>query len=148
MVPGWPEKKTGRGIGGVPARELTGGELEVAREHEVVKARRGVGLVRTGVAGWVFSHGEVQRRLRLLAGGRAAAVGWGCGEVWKLHDVRAELKAGSAWAEGVWRSGPAVASGSPELRRRAVVLGVCGARDWGCEGRNGRRRMRPCSCAR
>ena len=124
-----PAKKTGRGISGVPARELTGGELEVAREHEEVKARRGVGLVRTGVAGWVFSHGEVRRWLGLLAGGRAAAVGWGCGEVWKLRDARVELKVGSAWAEGVWRSGPAAASGSLELRRRAVVLGVPGARD-------------------
>ena len=94
MVPGSPEKKTGRGIRGVPARELTGGELEVAREHEEVKAHRGVGLVRTGVVGWVFSHGEVRRRLGLLAGGRAVAVGWGCGEVWKLRDTRAELKAG------------------------------------------------------
>ena len=46
----------------------------MAREHEEVKARRGVGLVRTGVAGWVFSHGEVRRRLGQLAGDRAAAV--------------------------------------------------------------------------
>ena len=77
-APGSSEKKTGRGFGRVPARGLTGGELEVAREHEEVKARRGVCLVRTGVAGWVFSHGEVRRRwLGLLAGGRAAAVGWG-----------------------------------------------------------------------
>ena len=58
-------------------------------------------MVRTGVAGWVFSHGEVRWRLGLLAGGCAAAVGWGCGEVWMLHDARVELKAGSAWAEGV-----------------------------------------------
>ena len=79
----------------------------------------------------MLSHSEVRRRLGLLAGGRAAAVGWGCGEVWELRDTRAELKAGSAWAEGVWRSRPAAASGSPELRRRAVVLGVPGARDLG-----------------
>ena len=39
------------GIGGVPARELTSGELEVAREHEEVKARRLVGLVRARVVG-------------------------------------------------------------------------------------------------
>ena len=125
-----PEKKTGRGIGGVPARELTGGELEVAREHEEVKARRGVGLVRTGVAGWVFSHGEVQRRLGLLAGDRAAAVDWGHGGVWELREARAELKAGSERAEEVWRGGPATASSSPELRRRAVVL-------WGFWAENG-----------
>ena len=113
MVPGSPEKKTGRGIGGVPARLLTGGELGVASEHEEVKAHRLVGLVRAGAVGWGVSHGEVRRRLGLFA-----VVGWGCGEVWKLRDTRAELKAGSAWAEGVWRSGPAAAAGSPELRRR------------------------------
>ena len=75
-------------------------------------------MVRTGVAGWVFSHGEVQRRLGLLAGGRAAAMEWGCGGVWELRDARAVLKAGSARAEEVWKGGPAAASGSPELRRR------------------------------
>ena len=58
----------------------------MASEHEEVKAHRLVGLVRTGVAGWVLSHGEVRRRLGLLIGGRAAAVGWGCGEVWKLRE--------------------------------------------------------------
>ena len=47
----------------------------MASEHEEVKARRLVDLVQTGVAGWVLSHSEVQRRLGLLAGGRAAAVG-------------------------------------------------------------------------
>ena len=103
----------------------------MASEHEEVKARRLVGFVQTGVAGWVLSHGEVWRRLGLLAGGRAAVVGWGCGEVWELRDVRAELKAGSAWAEEIWRGGPAAASSSPEMRRRAVVLGVPGARDLG-----------------
>ena len=39
------------------------------------------------------------------------------------------LKPGSAWAEEIWRGGPAAASSSPEMRRRAVVLGVPGARD-------------------
>ena len=43
------------------------------------------------------------------------------------------LKPGSAWAEEVWRSGPVLALGSPELRR-AVVLGVPGARDLGVRG--------------
>ena len=51
----WPlarlRRRQGGESAGVPARGLTGGELEVAREHEEVKARRGVGLVRTGVAG-------------------------------------------------------------------------------------------------
>jgi len=90
----------------------------VAREHEEVKARRLVGLVRAGAVGWGVSHGEVRRRLGQLAGGRAAAVEWGCGGVWELRDARAVLKAGSARAEEVWKGGPAVASGSPELRRR------------------------------
>ena len=81
----WPlarlRRRQGGESGGVPARGLTGGELEVAREHEEVKARRLVGLVRTGVVGWGVSHGEVRQQLGQLAGGRAAAVGWGCGEV-------------------------------------------------------------------
>ena len=59
---------------------------------------------------------------RLLAGDRAAAADWGCGGAWKLREARAELKAGSERAEEVWRGGPAAASSSPELRRRAVVL--------------------------
>ena len=42
----------------------------------------------------------------------------GCGGAWVLREARAELKAGSERAEEVWRGGPAVASGSPELRRR------------------------------
>ena len=82
----------------------------------------------------MLSHSEVRRRLGLLAGGRAAAVGWGCGKGWELRDVRAELKAGSVWAEEIWRGGTAAASSSPEMRRRAVVLGVPGARDLGVRG--------------
>jgi len=42
----------------------------------------------------------------------------GCGGVWELRDARAVLKAGSAWAEEVWKGGPTAALGSPELRRR------------------------------
>ena len=108
----WPlarlRRRQGGESGGVPARGLTGGELEVAREHEEVKARRLVVLVRVGAVGWGVCHGEVRRRLGQLAGGRAVAVEWGCGGVWELRDARAVLKAGSARA----------ASGSPELRRR------------------------------
>ena len=66
----------------------------MASEHEEVKARRLMASVRVGVVDWGIPHGEVRRRLGLLAGGRAAMVGWGCGEVWKLRDTRAELKAG------------------------------------------------------
>ena len=81
----WPlarlRRRQGEESAGVPARGLTGGELEVAREHEEVKARRLVGLVRAGAVGWGVSHGEVRRRLGQLAGGRAAAVAWGCGGV-------------------------------------------------------------------
>ena len=121
-------RRQGGESAGVLARGLTGGELEVAREHEEVKARRLVGLVRAGAVGWGVSHGEVRRRLGLLAGGRAAAVGWGCGEVWKLRDAQAELKAGSAWAEEVWKGGPAAASGSPELRRGGGARGAWSAR--------------------
>ena len=58
----------------VPTRRLTGGELEVAREHEEVKACRLVGLVRAGAVGQGVSHGEVRRRLGQLAGDHAAAV--------------------------------------------------------------------------
>ena len=61
-------------------------------------------------------------------------VDWGCGEVWELRDIRAELKVGSAWAGKIWRGGPVVSSSSPEMRRRAVVLGVPGARDLGVRG--------------
>ena len=43
-----------------------------------------------------------------LDGYRAAVVDWGCGEVWELCDVRAELKAGSAPVEVVWRRGATV----------------------------------------
>ena len=118
----WPlarlRRRQGEESAGVPARGLIGGELEVAREHEEVKARRLVVLVRAGAVGWGVSHGEVQRRLGQLSGGRAAAVEWGCGGVWELCDARAVLKAGSARAEEVWKGGPAAASGSPELRRR------------------------------
>ena len=90
----------------------------MAREHEEVKARRLVGLVRAGAVGQGVSHGEVRRRLGQLAGGRATAVDWGCGGVRELHNAQAVLKAGSARAEEVWKVGPAAASGSPELRRR------------------------------
>ena len=63
----WPlarlRRRQGEESAGVPARGLTGGELEVAREHEEVKARRLVGLVRAGAVGWGISHGEVWRWL-------------------------------------------------------------------------------------
>ena len=49
----WPlarlRRRQGEESAGVPARGLTGGELEVAREFEEVKAHRLVGLVRAGV---------------------------------------------------------------------------------------------------
>ena len=49
----WPlarqRRRQGGESAGVPARRLTGGEVEVAREHEEVKARRLVVLVRAGV---------------------------------------------------------------------------------------------------
>ena len=86
--------------------------------------------VRVGVVDWGIPHGEVRRRLWQLAGNRAAAADWGCGGAWKLREARAELKAGSEWAEEVWRGGPVAASSSPELRRRAVVL-------WGFWAGNG-----------
>ena len=128
-APGSSEKKTGRGFGCVPARGLTGGELEVAREHEEVKARRLMASVRVGVVDWGIPHGEVRRRLWQLTGDRAAAADWGCGIAWELREARAELKAGSERAEEVWRGGPAVASSSPELRRRGGgALGAWSAR--------------------
>ena len=79
-APGSSEKKTGRGFGRVPARGLTGGELEVAREHEEVKACRLMASVRVGVVDWGIPHDEVRRRLWQLAGDRAAAADWG---VWR-----------------------------------------------------------------
>ena len=78
----------------------------MASEHEEVKARRLVVLVRAGAVGCGVSHGEVQRRLGQLAGGRAVAVEWGCGGVLELRDARAVLKAGTARAEEVWKGGP------------------------------------------
>ena len=80
-APGSSEKKTGRGFGRVPARELTGGELEVARELEEVMVHRFVGLVRSGTVDWGIPHGEVRRRLGLLAGDPTAAVERGRGVV-------------------------------------------------------------------
>ena len=124
-----PEKKTGRGIGGVPARGLTGGELEVARDLEEVRAHLFVGLVRSGMVDWGIPHGEVRRRLELLVGDRAAAADWGCGGAWELREARAELKAGSERTEEVWRGGPAAASSSPEVRRRGGGALVPGARN-------------------
>ena len=111
-APGSSEKKTGRGFGSVPARGLTGGELEVARELEEVRAHRFVGLVRSGTVDWGIPHGEVRWWLELLAGDRAAAADWGCGGAWELCKARAELKAGSERAEEVWRGGPAAESSS------------------------------------
>ena len=115
---------------GVPARGLTGGELEVVREHEEVKASRLVGLVRTGAI-WLgcFPTARCGGGSEQLVGGRGTAVEWGCGGVWELRDARAVLKAGSAWAEEVWKGGPAAASSSPELRRRGGgALGAWSAR--------------------
>ena len=130
-APGSSEKKTGRGFGRVPARGLTGSELEVARELEEVRAHRFVGLVRSGTVDWGIPHGEVRRRLWQLAGDRAAAADWGCGGAWELREARAELKAGSERAEEVWRGGPAAVSMSPELRRRGGGALVPGARNRG-----------------
>ena len=115
-------RRPGRGFDRVPARGLTGGELEVARELEEVRAHRLMASVRFGVVDWGIPHGEVRWRLWQLAGDRAAAADWGCGGAWKLREARAELKAGSERAEEVWRGGAAAASSSLELRRRAVVL--------------------------
>ena len=130
-APGSSEKKTGRGFGRVPARGLTGGELEVARELEEVRAHRFVGLVRSGTVDWGIPHGEVRWRLWQLAGDCAAAADWGCGGAWKLLEARAEFKAGSEHAEEVWRGGPAAASSSLELRRRGGGALVPGARNRG-----------------
>ena len=102
----------------------------MAREHEEVKARRLMASVRVGVVDWGIPHGEVRRRLELLAGDCAAAADWGCGGAWELREARAELKAGSERAEEVWRGDPTAVSSSPELRRRAVVL-------WGFWAGNG-----------
>jgi hypothetical protein len=115
----------------VPTRRLTGGELEVAREHEEVKARRLMALVRVGVVDWGIPHSEVRRRLWQLAGDRAAAADWGCGIAWELREARAELKAGSERAEEVWRGGPAAVSRSPELRRRGGGAPMPGVRNQG-----------------
>jgi hypothetical protein len=141
----WPlalqRRRQGGESTGVSARGFTGGELEVAREHEEVKAHRLVGLVRAGAVGWGVSHGEVRRRLAQLAGGCAAAVEWGCGGVLELRDARAVLKTGSARAEEVWKGGPAVASGSPEVRRMGLDGGQGGNGGHGgggrCSGRRG-----------
>ena len=80
---------------------------------------------------WGIPHGEVRRRLWQLTGDRAAVADWGCGGAWKLREARAELKAGSEWAEEVWRGGPVAASSSPELRRRGGGALVPGARNRG-----------------
>ena len=53
--------------------------------------------------------------------------------------------AGRGGLEGHTRGGVELAGVAEE---GAAVLGVPGARDRGCEGRNGRKRMRLCSCAR
>ena len=131
----WPlarlRRRQGGESGGVPARGLTGGELEVAREHEEVKARRLMASVRVGVVDWGIPHYEVRRRLWQLAGDRAAAADWGCGRTWELREARVELKAGSERAEEVWRGGPAAAPSSPELRRRGGGALVHGARNRG-----------------
>ena len=131
----WPlarlRRRQGGESAGVLARGLTGGKLEVAREHEEVKARRLVGLVRAGAVGRGVSHSGMRRRLGQLAGGRAVVVEWGCGGVWELRDARAVLKAGSARAEEVWKGIPVAASSSPELRRRGGGALVPGARNRG-----------------
>ena len=66
-------RRQGGESAGVLARGLTGGELEVAREHEEVKARQLMASVRVGVVDWGIPHGEVRRRLWQLTGDRAAA---------------------------------------------------------------------------
>ena len=73
-------RRHGGGFGRVPARGLTGGELEVARELEEVRAHRFEGSMRSGTVDWGIPHSEVRRRLELLAGDRAAAADWG---VWR-----------------------------------------------------------------
>ena len=101
MPPARRRRRPGWGFGCVPARGLTGGELEGARELEEVRAHRLMASVRVGVVDWGIPHGEVRRRLWQLAGDRAAEANWGCGGAWKLREARAELKAGSERAEEV-----------------------------------------------
>ena len=78
----WSEvEEQGGGFGHVPARGLTGGELEVASELEEVRAHRFEGLMRSETVDWGIPHGEVRRRLGLLAGDHTAAVERGRGVV-------------------------------------------------------------------
>ena len=66
------------------------------------------------VLGWSERGGPLRagqrwrRRAVEIDGDRAAAVDWGCGEVWELREARAVLMAGSARAERLWRCGATV----------------------------------------
>ena len=62
-----------------------------------------------------------------LDGDHAAAVDWGCGGVWELHETRAVLKAGSARAERLRRCGATVSFELAGARAGGGdVLGVLG----------------------
>ena len=124
----WPlahlRRRQGGESAGVPARGLTGGELEVAREHEEVKARRLVGLVRAGAVGWGVSHGEVRRWLRTAR--RRPCYGGGMG-VWR--------GLGAARRSGGAKGGVGAGGGGLEGRTRGSV-GLAGVAEEGrwCSG--------------
>ena len=120
----WPLAHLGRRQGGestgVPAWGLTGGELEVAREHEEVKARRLVGLVRTGAVGWgvfpwrVAAAARTARRRPCFGGGMGV---WrGLGAVRCSGGAKGGVGAGGGGLEGQTRSGVEVAGVAEEGR--------------------------------
>ena len=92
-----PLARRRRRLGGesadVSARRLTGGELEVARELEEVRAHRLMASVWFRVVDWGIPHSEVRRWLWQLTGDRAAVADWGCGGAWELREARAEITA-------------------------------------------------------
>ena len=72
-----------------------------------------------------------------LDGDRAAAMDWGCGGVWELHETRAVLKAGSAWAERLRRCGATVSFELAGVRAGGGdVLGFLGRERARQEGEN------------
>ena len=127
----WPESEQREEFDRpIPAALITGGEGGGARKLQGVKRYLLEGLGRGGGGRRRLVDGEQRRSAYGIGGEVAPGVEGGRGMARELRESEAELLAGSAWAEEVWRAGATVSSSSPACGRTAAVFWGFGVGMW------------------
>ena len=119
----------------IPAALIAGGEGGEARKLQGVKRYLLEGLGRGRGGRRRLVDGEQRRSAYGIGGEVAPGVKGGRGMARELRESGAELLAGSAWVEEVWRGGSTVSSSSPACGWTAAVFWGVWVGSWrGCEG--------------